>query len=118
MDNGNLQDSDFISNGYKHYLNNGRRRERRLLDYGNFCECLFQKRVDDGTSTLYFIDVYKWMFPSPAEGPSYCAEVRLYQEKNVEFDLNLHAFSSVNELEEFYQRAYKSLGCVPKEVST
>jgi hypothetical protein len=76
---------------------------------------LFQKRFDgpDG-SRLYFIDIFQFIFPDRI---GWQPEVQLHLEEDHArtFNLTVMGFDSIEEIEQFIERVYRTLECAPHE---
>lgn len=84
--------------------------------YCNQATRLYQKTIysDDGSSKLYFINLYLYNIPPKMED-SWSGEVALYDTNGEDMRLMLIIDEShtVDRVEKFYSEAYKRLGCMP-----
>lgn len=73
----------------------------------------YQKAIRGEAGRLYFINVYEYEpFPgSNLTHNTFMAEAQ-FENENSHFDVTLHRFASVDELESFYQKIWE-LGCIP-----
>lgn len=72
----------------------------------------FQKAIRGEEGKQYFINVYEYAPHFPDCGVnSFMAEAQ-FENENSHFDVTLHEFASVDELEAFYRKIWE-LGCIP-----
>lgn len=92
-------------------------------DKGEYCPTGWQKCVRNANgSKLYFINFYVWYWPEHSglrNTTSVSVDVRLYMSTEpkdsggVECAPLLDSSWTIEDVETFYQHAYKMLGCVP-----
>lgn len=87
--------------------------------HGEYCTGLYQKdvRSEDRSSKLYFINVYLWKFPHPANQRA-SVEVTFYREvpglpESFRIEMSLDAETGISSFEAFLHDVYQKMGCVP-----
>jgi hypothetical protein len=88
---------------------------------------LYQKRIRDGEATLYFLNVTIWNFgkhfPDRVKTNSVqvSCETQLYPPESdqlvgsggFKLELSLQDTATIEEMERFYDHAYRAMSCVP-----
>lgn len=102
-----LKDEILLENGY-----------RKSEDVYRHAECLFQKRIRDKKgNTMYFINIYKYIFPVKNYVPIY--EVELNTETN-KYALNVTLYNTkemtLEDIEREIHNIWENLGCKYYEI--
>jgi len=69
--------------------------------------CFYQKRICNPEDvTLYFLNIYLY-------GSGLQPEVQFYLPGRIPFNVTAWTFETLEEVEEFFQRVYERLECIP-----
>jgi len=101
---------NIIDSGYKHFPF----KDKQMFKYADL---FFQKKVKENDKTKYFINIYYYIFTDLYNkvGPATTFEVAFYLQNNtcVNVSFSGETFSSIVEIEEFFENFYKNNNFVP-----
>jgi len=91
----------------------------------SFCRDMYQKSFEEGSDLKYFIEVHHWVFPIeihhwvfPNAGIRFAAEAHMYLgDDSFHVQLDHEEDRTIVQMESFFDKIYKKLGCIPDKLN-